>query len=164
MDKKLNREILEMCIDRNELDMFLGGRGVYSLGENQFAPGNSMLNLNTAMSEIYMYHREKPNKNIDLELEKTLLEWLTWKSGIGVFAVFSVLSYQLKMEQKNRSPFNLDKKKLVNKLNDSIKIYKEKLKNIKKYEGENLNHGLWEAMNIENDSNVKNYGINILNA
>ncbi|AAK78327.1 hypothetical protein BJV85_003672 [Clostridium acetobutylicum] len=84
---------------------------------------------------------------MNLTLEDTLLDWLTWKSGIGVFAVFSVLSYQLKMELNNKSPF---------------KINKDKIKKRKEYEGESLKEGLWEVMQIENKINIKNYEIEIL--
>ena len=90
MEENLDRQCLKLSIESNELDMFLGGRGLYSFGHNQYAPGNSMLNLNPAMAAIYSYYIDEPKKRVDLELEKTLLDWLTWKSGIGVYAVFSV--------------------------------------------------------------------------
>ena len=35
------------------------------------------------------------------------------------------------------------------------------LKEIKEYEGERLKEGLWEAIQIENNMNIKNYGIKI---
>lgn len=112
-----------------------------------------MLNLVPAMTTIYKYYADEPDKRVDLELKKTLLEWLTWKSGIGVFAVFSTLSYQLKMEQSNKSPFKIDKNKIMVEFKKAVNLYKHKLKDIKKYEGESLKEGLWEAMQIENKMN-----------
>lgn len=44
----------------------------------------------------------------------------------------------------------------------SVITCKEKLKNRKEYEGENLVGGLWEAMQAENKRNIKIYGIKIL--
>lgn len=162
MNEKLNRQGLLLAINRRELDEFLSGSGMYRLGYNQYAPRNTMLNLNPAMADIYSYYIDEPNQRVDLELEKTLLNWLTWKSGIGVFAVFSVLSYQLKMEQSNKSPFKIDKDKIIIALREAIKIYKDKLKNSKRYEGEYLKEGLWEAIEIQNKMNIDNYGIEIL--
>ncbi|GFZ30737.1 hypothetical protein CSC2_12630 [Clostridium zeae] len=162
MNEKLNRQGLVLAIDRNELDEFLSGSGMYRLGYNSYAPGSTMLNLSPAMKSIYDYYIDEPEKRVDLELEKTLLNWLTWKSGVGVFAVFSVLSYQLKMEQSDKSPFNINKDKIIIALKEAINIYSDKLKNIKRYEGVSLNEGLWEAMQIEDKMNIDNYGIKIL--
>ncbi|MGG7179429.1 hypothetical protein ACQPU1_17810 [Clostridium paraputrificum] len=123
MNKDLNRQGLLLAIEENELDEFLSGSGIYRLGYNQYAPGNTMLNLTPAMSAIYSYYIEEPDKRVDLELEKTLLDWLTWKSGIGVFAVFSVLSYQLKMEQSNKSPFIINSDKIKREFENALNIY-----------------------------------------
>ncbi|URZ02611.1 hypothetical protein [Clostridium felsineum] len=41
-------------------------------------------------------------------------------------------------------------------------INKDKLRKCTKYEGGSLKEGLWEAMQIENKINIKNYGIEIL--
>lgn len=162
MNKELNRQGLLLAINRNEINSFLAGMGMYRLGYNQYAPCNTMLNLVPAMSAIYSYYIDEPNKRVDLELEKTLLDWLTWKSGIGVFAVFSVLSYQLKMEKNHKSPFVIDIAKIKVEFDDALNIYREDLKRLKKYEGESLKEGLWEAMQIENKTNIDNYGIDIL--
>ena len=162
MEDDINRKSLLLAIKRNELDDFLVGRGVYSFGFNPYKPGNSMLDLDNAMAEIYKYYIDEPNERIDLLLEKTLLEWLTWKSGIGVYAVFLVLSYQLIMEKLKKSPFNINKKEVMGELRTNALRYKDKLKNRKEYEGENLVEGLWEAMQLENKRNIKNYGIEIL--
>lgn len=162
MNKDLNRQGLLLAIEENELDEFLSGTGMYRLGYNQYAPGNTMLNLAPAMAAIYSYYIDEPTKRVDLELEKTLLDWLTWKSGIGVFAVFSILSYQFKMERNNKSPFLIDKDKINIALKNAINIYIEDLKELKEYEGESLKEGLWEAMQIENKINIDNYGIDIL--
>ncbi|KHD35378.1 hypothetical protein NL50_13790 [Clostridium acetobutylicum] len=162
MNEKLNREGLLLAIKRNELDDFLVGIGVYSFGFNPYKPGSSMLDLDNAMAEIYKYYIDEPEKRVNLTLEDTLLDWLTWKSGIGVFAVFSVLSYQLKMELNNKSPFKINKDKIKKELKKALDIYKDKLKKRKEYEGESLKEGLWEAMQIENKINIKNYGIEIL--
>lgn len=162
MNEKLNREGLLLAIKRNELDEFLSGSGMYRLGYNPYAPGNTMLNLTPAMSAIYSYYIDEPEKRVDLKLEGTLLDWLTWKSGIGVFAVFSVLSYQLKMELSNKSPFKINKDRIKKELKKALDIYKDDLKELKEYEGESLKEGLWEAMQIENKINIKNYGIEIL--
>lgn len=162
MNEKLNREGLLLAIKRKELDEFLSGSGMYRLGYNPYAPGNTMLNLTPAMSAIYSYYIDEPEKRVDLILENTLLDWLTWKSGIGVFAVFSVLSYQLKMELSNKSPFRINKDKIKKELKNALDIYKDELKKRKEYEGESLKEGLWEAMQVENKINIKNYGIEIL--
>lgn len=162
MNEKLNREGLLLAIENNELDEYLSGTGMYRLGYNPYAPGNTMLNLTPAMSAIYSYYIDEPEKRVDLILEDTLLDWLTWKSGIGVFAVFSVLSYQLKMELSNKSPFKINKDKIKKELKKALDIYKDDLKELKEYEGESLKEGLWEAMQIENKINIKNYGIEIL--
>ena len=162
MEDDINRKSLLLAIKRNELDDFLVGRGVYSFGFNPYRPGNSMLDLDNSMAEIYKYYIDKPDERIDLLLEKTLLEWLKWKSGIGVYAVFLVLSYQLIMEKLKKSPFNMNKKEVIEELRKNALTYKDKLKNRKEYEGENLVEGLWEAMQLENERNIKNYGIEIL--
>ncbi|WP_257675249.1 hypothetical protein [Clostridium felsineum] len=93
MNEKLNRRGLLPAIKRNELDEFLSVSGMYILGYNPYAHGNTILNLTPAMLAIYSYYIDEPEKRVDLKLEDTLLDWLPWKSGIGVFALFSVLSY-----------------------------------------------------------------------
>ena len=162
MNAKLNRQGLLLAIENNELSMFLRGRGMYRLGYNIYAPANTMLNLDPAMAAIYSYYIDKPKKRVDSKLEETLLDWLTWKSGIGVFATFSVLSYQLKMELKNKSPFKINREKIEKEFKKALVIYENDLKELKEYEGESLNEGLWEAMQIENKYNIEEYGIKIL--
>ena len=162
MNNKINRESLLLAIKRDELKAFLRGKGVYSFGSNPYAPGNSMLNLSCAMPEIYSYYNENQNSAIDSLLEKTLLEWLTWKSGIGVYAVFSVMSYHLIKESQNKAPFKLNNTKILDELKKAATMYEDKLKLNQEYEGEGLNEGLWEAMQKENERNKKEYGINIL--
>jgi len=65
MEDSINRKSLLLAIKRNELDDFLVGRGVYSFGFNPYKPGNSMLDLDNAMAEIYKYYSDKPNERID---------------------------------------------------------------------------------------------------
>ena len=72
MRESLERECLKVAIERNELNSFLRGRGLFSLGYNQFEPGNSMLNLGPAMAEIYRYYKDKPIDKEDLALESVL--------------------------------------------------------------------------------------------
>lgn len=49
---------------------------------------------------------------------------------------------------------------ILNKeLKKALDIYKDDLKEFKKYEGESLKERLWEAFQIENKINIKNYGI-----
>lgn len=86
--------------------------------------------------EIYAYYKDEPNCGIVELLEKNLLRWLEYKSGVGVYKAFMTISYQMEMEQKKVAPF---------KLNYEI-----------------LERSLWEEMRIENEINIKNYGINLL--
>jgi len=160
--EELNRKGLLLAIKHNELSMFLRGKGAYMLGYNIYSPANTMLNLDPAMEAIYSYYIDEPYNRVDLKLEETLLDWLTWKSGIGVFAVFSVLSYQLKMELMNESPFKINREKIEKEFKKALVIYENDLKELKEYEGESLNEGLWEAMQIENKYNIEEYGIKIL--
>ena len=53
-----------------------------------------------------------------------------------MYKAFMTISYQMEMEQKKVAPF---------KLNYEI-----------------LERSLWEEMRIENEINIKNYGINLL--
>lgn len=162
MGENLNREALLLAIEEDELDEFLMGRGLYSFGDNPFLPGDSYLDLDNAMAEIYRYYDEYPEKRIDLLLEKTMLDWLTWDSGIGVYAVFSFLSYQLMMEKEGKSPFKINKKLLISELRKNVPIYEKELKEDNEYEGAGLKEGLWEAMHNENEGNIDEYGIKIL--
>lgn len=41
-------------------------------------------------------------------------------------------------------------------------MYRDDLNELKEYEGEVLNGGLWEAIEIENQMSINNYGIKIL--
>lgn len=162
MCDNLNRQRLLAALKKNELNSFLMGKGIYRIGYNPYAPGNTFLNLGPAMHEIYSYYKAEPEKRIDLELEKSLIQWLDWKSGIGVYGVFSFLSYVLKKEKENKSPFKINSEKLINELRKHVLDYKDKLKERKEFEGENLENGLWEAMMIENENNIDKYGIKIL--
>ena len=160
--KSINREALLLAISEDELHMFLEGRGLYRLGYNPYSPGESMLNLEPAMAEIYSYYKEMNNSDIDRVLENTLLKLMQYKSGDGVYEVFSVISYQLRMEIRGISPFEIDKSKLIGELRKYALKYEDKLKAIRKYEGDRFGEGLWEAMKKENELNIKKYGIKIL--
>lgn len=71
-DAELNRQGLLVTIRRNELDEFLCETGMYRLGYNTYAPGNTMLNLAPSMAAIYSYCKEAPDTRVDLELEKKI--------------------------------------------------------------------------------------------
>ena len=89
------RKKLKIAIKRGDLDLFLGGRGLYRLGYNIYAPGDSMLDIEPTMGEIYRYYLDEPENRVDLELEKTIFEFLSYNSGRGVYAAVTILRYQL---------------------------------------------------------------------
>lgn len=159
--EELNRQGLLLALHKDELYIFLAGGGIYMLGYNVYSPVNNMLNLAPSMAAIYSYYKDEPEERIDLILEKQVLRWLALKSCYGVYAAFSFLSYQLKMEQKNKSPFKLNTQKIMPEFKKQFESLREDLKKTKEYEGESLEEGLFEAMKNENEVNIENYGIKI---
>lgn len=162
MNEKLNRQGLILAIEEKELDLFFRGDGIYMLGDNPYLPVSRLLNIEPAMLAVYSYYNEFPEKRVDLAIEEELLRWLHWDSAEDVFAVFSLLSYQMKNEKNGESPFELNKDKIITKLRESCETYKDELMKLKKYEGQSCECGLWEVMQRENTSNIEKYGVEIL--
>ena len=156
------REKLKVAIECDELDLFLGGRGIYRLGYNIYAPGDSMLDIEPTMGEIYRYYLDEPENRVDLELEKTIFEFLSYNDGSGVYAAFTILRYQLINEKLGEAPFRLNYEKIKKEFDQAYRFYVENLKNLREYEGEMFQEGLWEAMQKENKRCIEDYGIDIL--
>ena len=162
MDFNMGRELLELAVRRDELDLFLQGSALYRLGTNIYAPGRSMLDIEPTMGEVYRYYKDEPDKRVDLDLEKTILEYLTWHSGRGVYAAFTIIRYQLMNEKMNKAPFKINYEKIKKEFDKAYIFHTENLKKLKEYEGETLKEGLWEAMQIDNRISIEDYGIDIL--
>lgn len=160
--EELRRKQLLVAIKSGDLQLFLGGRGLYNLGTNIYSPGYNLFNPPGAMSEIYKYYRDEPSCGIVEILEENILDWLTWKSGVGVYEAFVTISYQMKMEQTKLAAFKLNYEKILPEFRKAVDIYKEKLENTMWYEGRDLERSLWEEIEVENKINIKNYGINLL--
>lgn len=160
--EELRREQLLLAIKKDKLRLFLGGKGLYNLGSNIYSPGESLFDPAGAMGEIYAYYKDEPNCGIVELLEKNLLRWLEYKSGVGVYKAFMTISYQMEMEQKRVAPFKLNYQLLLPALQNAIATYKEILVKTMDFEGKRLERSLWEEMEVENKINIKNYGINLL--
>ncbi len=98
---------------------------------------------------IYAVYRENPELEIDKIFEDALLEMMDGES-FDIYAALSIIHFQLIREERNASPFTINKDKVLKKLSQTLIRNKEKLMNYFEWEGKKHKEGVWgEVVRID---------------
>ena len=160
MDK--NVQLLELAIKKKQLDLFFQGNGFYSLGENPFEFFNRSVKADEALHVIYRYHKENPTLAIYREIEETLINWLAYKSGKGIYKAFIVLATMRREELAGRATFSCRFDYLSKRISEAVLLFKDKLLLIKEMESEENPLGMWGELMYENQYHFDKYGFLII--
>lgn len=150
---------LSVALESNRLYAFMLGIGIYKLDVGNMNK-DMVLNTGAIMHTIYIYC--KRISNIGNEVQETLEFLANVKTFAAVYAVLEIVTYQLKAEKNNNSPFKLNIEKILNILRNNLKnnlnVYSQK--------GELGNYSLEKGMLPllqDYDNNLEeNYGHKIL--
>ncbi len=155
-------ELLELAIENDELDLFFQGKGIYSLGDNKFYPVNRSIMADEAMDVIYRYKAESGKDSVIDEVEKCLCEWVTYKSGKGIYKAYQVLATILRSEKEGKATFLCNTPLLSETISKAFFQNTELLKTIKENESANFENGVYELILNENVYYYKKYGFLVI--
>lgn len=160
MDK--NIQVLELAIKNKELNLFFQGNGIYSVGENPFISYIRSVRADEALHIIYRYHKENPTVAIYKDIEEMIIDWLTYKSGKGVYKAFIVLATMRRDELAGQATFSCRFDYLSKRISEAIVQFKDKLLSIKEMESENNSLGMWGELMDENQFYFDKYGFLVI--
>ncbi len=159
---KQKYELLELAIENDDMDLFFQGSGIYSLGDNKFYPVKRSVMADEALDIIYRYYEETSNESIIKEIDNCICEWLTYKSGKGIYKAFEILACMMKNEKEGKATFRCNAKYLCQSVSNAFKNNAELLRTIQENESESINEGMYELIYNENIYYYKKYGFLII--
>lgn len=157
-----NIELLELALKRNELNLFFQGSGMYSMGTNPFNSQPRSIMADEALHVIYRYHTDNDEVRIYKKIEEMILDWLSYKSGKGVYKAFIVLATMRRNELQNQATFSCRFDYLSKIISESVIIFKEKLFELKEMESTNQTLGMWSVLMYENQFYFDKYGFLVI--
>lgn len=137
------KELFLQAVERNEIDKFLKGEGIYKVSLPHMVPVSIPTDWTTAIPDgVYEVFKEKPELNINRQFEKAILSLID-KDIFNLYVSVYVIFEQLQNECRGEAPFKIDKGKVVPLLIKEIKAKQEDLKNDFRWTGANNREGLW---------------------
>ncbi|MDO5650178.1 MAG: NAD glycohydrolase toxin immunity factor [Gallicola sp.] len=140
------------ALQKNELIDLLRGVDRYKVETSEYSPCAELTDVGKVLSRgIYKIYKNQPE--IEEKLESCLLTMLD-KSDFDVYMVCLYIMSQLFKEKSDISPFELNKKDILDKLCHEISKRKETIKNGVIYPSGYKNLKAWE--DLERFNNVCN--------
>lgn len=137
------REKLQDALDKNEIDLFLKGIYPYNIKSSQNSPSTEPTDISKVLSKA-IYKEYAENYHMKDIFEKTLMHMIEG-NAFDIYVTILYIMSELFKEKNNLSPFKLDVKKLILKLNDKI----PNIENI--FENGVLNNEGYTNINVWND-------------
>ena len=109
---------IESAIKYNCLYSYLCGSGFYKLSAGTMNK-DMVINVGAIMESLYLYY--KKNSNISILIQHELEKMATFRTFMAVYAVSSLVEYQLESEKKGNATFKLDNSKILELLRNNIK-------------------------------------------
>lgn len=155
-------ELLEIAIENDDMDLFFQGSGIYSFGDNAFYPVKRSVMADEALAVIYSYYKETLDESIVSEVEKCILELLSYKSGKGIYKAFEILACIMRSEQEEKSTFVCNTSDLRRNVENAVANNHETLQGIRENESVSIEGGMLELIHTENIYYYKKYGFLII--
>lgn len=134
------REKLQDALDKNEIDLFLKGVYPYNIESSQYSPSTEPTDISKVLSKA-IYKEYTENHHIKDIFENTLIHMIEG-NAFDIYVTILYIMSELFKEKNNLSPFKLDVKKLILKLNDIIpdieKIFENGVSNDEGYTNINV--------------------------
>lgn len=150
--------IVKKAIENNEMLQLLEGKNGYSIQNDSFASISAPIDWTVVIPMIHEEYANTANKDI-VEMYVTAIKDMLTGDAEDVFCGISVLYFQIMREEKERSPFEVDRTSLIKMASDAISKNEEALKHTKKWSGTNQPEGLFgEVLRYKRMLRIK-YGI-----
>lgn len=137
--------IVKKAIENNEMLQLLEGKNGYSIQNDSFASISAPIDWTVVIPMIYEEYSNTANKDI-VEMYVTAIKDMLAGDAEDVFCGISVLYFQIMREEKERSPFEVDRTCLIKMASDAISKNGEALKLTKKWSGTNQPEGLFSEI------------------
>lgn len=140
------KEKLLSAIERNEFTNYLEGKSPYTVEMHQWVSADVPTDISRILREgIYELYQEKPELNINIMLEETLLNMMNG-DVFELYMALSIIFDQLLSESYLTAPFIIDKELVIGKLKEKLNTNKEKLSSYFEWQGKGKKLGIWDEV------------------
>lgn len=155
------RKKLQDALNKNEFEKFLKGLYPYNIENSQYSLSNEPTDISKVLSKA-IYKEYIENHYIKTIFEDTVMDMLEGREAFDIYVTVLYIMSELFKEKNSLSPFKLDIKKLLLKLNEITPKMKNMLKNgVSNGEGyTNLN--VWNDLQRYNKICKEEYGFWLL--
>lgn len=148
-------------VKNGEFYKVLLGENKYKVDVSHFIGANVPTDWpNIMRGGIYKVFDEYPELNVVEELENTLC-FLLNKGIFEIYVSVSVLFFQIISEENGKSPFKINRNKLLNITKEVLSKNQEEMCNYKKWMGEYYSNGIWGEFERINNILIEDYDISI---
>ncbi|TYQ16961.1 UNVERIFIED_CONTAM: hypothetical protein Cloal_3551 [Acetivibrio alkalicellulosi] len=156
------KDLLEQAIAKNELNKFLRGDGDYKVSVPHMVPVNIPTDwTNIIPNGIYKLFIENPNIGMDKIFENTLISMID-DDNLNLYVVINVLFEQISKEAENRSPFIIDRCKILPLLKSKLNQNRDDLKTDFRWMGIGEPEGLWSEIKRINTIMKKELRVSVI--
>lgn len=153
------REKLQDALVKNEMNQFLKGIYPYNIESSQYSPSTEPTDISKVLSKA-VYKEYLENHHIKVIFENTLMDMIEGNT-FDIYVTILYIMSELFKEKNNLSPFKLDVKKIISKLNyiipDIEKAFKNGVSNDEGY----TNINVWNDLLRYNQICKDEYGISL---
>lgn len=146
----MEKMLLLKAIKEKEVIKYLEGKDGYNFEVEHWVNASAPTDWTKIIPKgIYAVYRENPEFKIDEIYEDALLEMMDG-DPFDIYVALPIIHFQLIREERNASPFTIDKIKVLKKLSQTLIRNKEKLMNYFEWEGKKYKEGIWgEVIRID---------------
>lgn len=146
----------------NEFVLLLEGKGKYACKLDRFVPADMPTDVGRIIQEgIYKLYLEKHEKEVINKYREAVVEIMNGDCT-EVWLAYHICWTQIYKEKRANAPFKFFNETILNELRKNIFSHEEELKQTKKWQGANLEEGLWEDIQTLENTSYKFLGVKLL--
>ncbi len=144
-DERRIMNIAEKAIKNNEMVQLLEGKDGYHLENDSWASMSGPIDWTIVVPMIYKAYEKTGNDEIRKMFENALMTMLNGNAE-DVFCGLAVLYFQILRESSDRSPFQVNRVLLLERVKKGIRKNEKDFVQIRKWGGEESSEGLWKEV------------------
>jgi hypothetical protein len=156
-------ELAKKAIKKGELIDYLQGKREYAETVDTWVNSSAPTDWTKIIPNgIYLAYKEESYIDVASVFEASILEMLSGNE-FDIYVAVSVFYFQLIREERNASPFKVDRRRILEIMRLSLKENENSLRNYFEWQGQNKKEGMWSEMLRINSLCERKWGINIIN-
>lgn len=155
-------ELAKKAISKGELVDYLQGKKGYVEPIDTWVNANAPTDWTKIIPDgIYKVSVEEVDMDVASIFEESILKMLNG-AEFDIYVAVSVFYFQLIRENRNASPFKIDRQKILETMKKSLKKNEHLLKTYFEWQGRNQQEGMWSEILRINSLCEKKWSINII--